>query len=228
MDYIINIHTTTETAIVNISDGENVIATLSNQDSKQHASFLHTAIKKILQENDINVGALKAIGVTNGPGSYTGIRVGLATAKGLAFSLKIPLISLNTLEVMAHSAIKNIQNPNALYCPMIDARRMEVFTAVYTSELNIVKPSCALVLDENSYLDLSRDQDVYFFGSGSKKFENISIKHHNHRFILQEIGSESISVLSWEKYREKMFENVAFAHPLYLKEFYTIPKELKK
>ena len=228
MDYILNIHTTTETAIVNISNDEKVIATLSNKDSKQHAAFLHSAIKKILQENDINIGRLKAVGVTNGPGSYTGIRVGLATAKGLVFSLKIPLIALNTLEVLAHSAIENIRDENALYCPMIDARRMEVFTAVFTSELNIVNPSCALVLDENSYASLPAGQIVYFFGSGSKKFENISAEHCNYRFIQQDINSESIAVLSRKKYEEKMFENVAFAHPLYLKEFYSIPKELKK
>ena len=228
MDYILNIHTTTETAIVNISNGENVIATLLNNDSKQHATFLHSAIKKILQENDINISALKAIAVTNGPGSYTGIRVGLATAKALAFSLKIPLICLNTLEVLAHSAIKNVQDKNALYCPMIDARRMEVFTAVYTSGLRTVNPSCALVLEENSYADLPPDQIIYFFGSGSKKFENIGVKHNYHRFIQQEIESRSLSALSREKYEEKMFENVALAHPLYLKEFYTHSKELKK
>jgi tRNA threonylcarbamoyladenosine biosynthesis protein TsaB len=228
MDYILNIHTTTETAIVNISDRENVIATLLNNDSKEHASFLHSAIKKILQENDINIGAIKAIAVTNGPGSYTGIRVGLATAKGLAFSLKIPLISLNTLEVLAHSAIKNIQDKNALYCAMIDARRMEVFTAVYTSGLDTVNPSSAVVLEENSYAELPPDQMIYFFGSGSNKFENISVKHNYHRFIQQEIESRSLSALGWKKYKEKMFENVAFAHPLYLKEFYTHHKELKK
>jgi len=226
MDYILNIHTTTETAIVNISDGENVIATLLNKDSKQHASFLHSAIKKILRENDINIASIKAIGVTNGPGSYTGIRVGLATAKGLAFALKIPLISLNTLEVLAHSAIKDIQDRNALYSPMIDARRMEVFTAVYTSELHPLNPPCALILEENSYANLLPDQIVYFFGTGSKKFENIAAEHSFYRFIQQEINSESMSALSWGKYKEKMFENVAFAHPLYLKEFYTKQKEV--
>ena len=177
MDYILNIHTATEQAIVAICKGETVLDTLTNEDPKCHAAFLHEAINKVLHNNDIPMTKLKAIGVTNGPGSYTGIRVGLAAAKGLCFALGIPLITYNTLEVMAISAIDEIKDKNALYCPMIDARRMEVFTAMYKADMNIVEEPSAKILADGSYEEYLRNKAIYFFGNGSKKMQNISISN---------------------------------------------------
>ncbi len=221
MGYILNIHTSTETAIVNICKGNEVLATLTNSDSKEHAKFLHVAIRKILQENNINIKMLQAVGVTNGPGSYTGIRVGLATAKGLCFSLKIPIITFNTLEVMTLSALEKVSEKNAFYCPMIDARRLEVFTAVYNADMNEIIPPSAIVLEQNVFKELRQDQPKYIFGSGSNKFESLIQKSQSFIFIEQKITSTALCKFSWEKYRQQKFDNVAWVEPLYIKEFYS-------
>ena len=224
MDYILNIHTSTETAIVNLCDGPNILATKENSDTRQHATFLHTAVHQILQELDIQAKDLKAIGVTIGPGSYTGIRVGLASAKGLSFALNIPLISLNTLEVMAFSITENICDQNALYCPMIDARRKEVFTAVYDHKLlKIIAPS-AIVVAKNTFQDILAKQTVYFFGSGAHKFKEINSTLPPSLFIKDQISSKSFGILSWRKFQKNLFENSLNASPFYIKDFYTIEK----
>ncbi len=220
MNYILNIHTATEKAIVALSNEEKLLDVLINEDPKMHASFLHQAIFQILQKNDVSNKQLKSIAVTNGPGSYTGIRVGLATAKGLCFSLKIPLITFNTLEVMALSAAQFIKDKDALYCPMIDARRMEVFTAVFDYSLNEIIPPTAMILDENSFPEISENQPVYFFGSGSEKWQKILHGLPGAQFIDQEIEAADLCSFAWKKYRQNAFEDVAYASPLYLKEFY--------
>lgn len=224
MDYILNIHTSMETAIVSICAGNKILETSLNSDPKQHARYLHTAIHQILQSNDITPNQLKAVGVTAGPGSYTGIRVGLSTAKGLCYALNIPLITLNTLEVLALSAIDNIQDKNAFYCPMIDARRMEVFTAVYNHELGMVMEPSAMIVEENSFEDLLLSSPVYFFGNGSEKLKNISKKIPSSSFISQEINSNQLCQFTWKKYKENQFADVAYAEPLYIKEFYSARK----
>lgn len=225
MNYLLNIHTTTENAIVNICDGPKVLSTLANSDSKQHAAFLHTAVHQILHANDIKPKDLQAIGVTGGPGSYTGIRVGLASAKGFSYALNIPLIIFNTLEVMAFTIINKIEDKNAFYCPMIDARRSEVFTAVYDPKLNEIIPPSAMVLAENSFQEIISKQTVYFFGSGSPKFKGINPHLHDSQFIPNTIDSASLGSFSWNKFQAKEFENVATSIPFYIKDFYTIKKK---
>ena len=227
MNYILNIHTTAEKAIVNLSNENEVIGTLTNTEQKEHASFLHIAIKKVLQENDIPMNALKAIGVTGGPGSYTGIRVGLATAKGLCFALKIPLMMFNSLELMAFSAIKNLPKTedSSLFCPMIDARRMEVFTAVYDKNLNEINPPTALILNEKSFDQFIQNSNFYYFGSGAEKFKKLVETHSgNPIYILSDITSESLAEFSFNKFKNNDFDNLVNSHALYVKEFYTTAK----
>lgn len=227
MNYILNIHTTAEKAIVNISKEDHVLSSCINTEQKEHAAFLHGAIKKLLDENNIAVSELKAIGVTGGPGSYTGIRVGLATAKGLCFALKIPMMMYNSLELMAFSAIENYEDKNneALFCPMIDARRMEVFTAVYDSRSKEIKPPTALIVDENSLQDLPGNIPLFYFGNGAEKFKKIrgNVSPYLH-YILSEISSESLSRFGFNKFKKNDFQNVINAKPLYVKEFYTTAK----
>ena len=227
MNYILNIHTTAEKAIVNISNENEVLSALVNSEQKEHASFLHIAIKKILQDNDIDIGTLKAIGVTGGPGSYTGIRVGLATAKGLCFALQIPMMMYNSLELMAFSAIEIFSDlsKETLYCPMIDARRMEVFTAVYDRQLNEKNPPSAMVLNETSFEELVKDHLFCYFGSGAEKFKNLAENQSpNLKYILSDISSTSLAKFGWNKFQKNDFENVINAKPLYVKEFYTPAK----
>jgi len=225
MNYLLNIHTTSENAIVNLSDNSHVLSTLINSDSRQHAAFLHSSVSQILQQNDILPTSLKAIGVTGGPGSYTGIRVGLATAKGLCFALKIPMIMMNTLELMAFSAIEKFSNKDAFYCPMIDARRMEIFTAVYNEQLDPVIPPLAMVLEENSFRDLIQNHPLFFFGSGAEKFEKIINSNVNYHFIDNPLSSFSLAKFAWNKFQKNKFDNIAYSKAFYVKEFYSGPKK---
>ncbi|MEO8820153.1 MAG: tRNA (adenosine(37)-N6)-threonylcarbamoyltransferase complex dimerization subunit type 1 TsaB [Ginsengibacter sp.] len=226
MNYILNIHTSSEKAIVNICDGDKVLSTVSNTEQNQHAAFLHVAIKNLLQKSNIKLSKLKAIGVTGGPGSYTGIRVGLATAKGLCFGLKIPMMMFNSLELMAFSAIKESRNPekDTLFCPMIDARRMEVFTAVYNMDLKEIIEPAAQVLEENSFSQLIQKNPFIFFGSGAEKFEKLISTIENLRYILSEISTEALAIFSWNQFQKKNFENLLNSHPMYIKDFYTTAK----
>ena len=216
MSYLLNIHTATETAIINVAKDEEVLGTFINYDTNQHAALLHTAIRELLETNNIDIKKLNAVGVSSGPGSYTGIRVGLATAKGLCYALDIPLITFNSLELMALSAAKFVKDDKALYCPMIDARRMEVFTAVYSYTLQELIPPSAMILDENSFDDILNINKVYFSGNGNAKFKSIT-KRVNSFFINEPISTESLNSISWKKFKINDFENIPYAQPLYIK-----------
>ena len=225
MNYLLNINTTTEKAIVCLSNGPDIIFSATNTNSKEHASFLHVAIHQILKDNSVSVSELKAIGVAGGPGSYTGIRVGLATAKGLCYALNIPLMMYNTLELMAFSALEKEKNVDALYCPMIDARRMEVFTAVYDAKIVTVFSPAAFELAENSFSSLIEKNTVYFFGSGAPKFKDLNKNaSKNAHFPDNPINTESLALFGWNKFENKDFVNLISSKPLYLKEFYTTAK----
>lgn len=224
MAYILNIHTSTETAIVNITDGDKVLGTSMNDEAKQHAAFLHVAIHELLQHHGIAIKNLDAIGVSSGPGSYTGIRVGLAAAKGLCYALKIPMITYNSLEVMALSAANFVKDTHALYCPMIDARRMEVYTAVYNYDMQEATPPSAIVLNENSFADILNSNKIYFSGSGSNKFQQLT-KNVTAVFLSHKISTESLAKIAWEKFEKNDFENIPYVQPLYIKEFNNIFKK---
>lgn len=216
--YILNIHTATETAIVNLSANGKVLQTLINDEPKKHAAFLHIAINNLLQKQGIAPKDLIAIGVSFGPGSYTGIRVGLAAAKGLCYALNIPLITYNSLELMALASLTEVQDKDALYCPMIDARRMEVYAAVYDYNRKELVPPSALILTENAFKEIEQSKKIYFSGDGSHKFKEFT-KNPNHIFSNSDISSDSLAQISWQKFERKEFENIFYSKPLYLKEF---------
>ena len=224
MSYILNIHTATDTAIVNIGNGEEKIATVVNTISRQHAAFLHTAIQSIMKENGVSITELSAVGVTSGPGSYTGIRVGMAAAKGLCYALKVPLITLNTLEILALSAIESTGDAHDLYCPMIDARRMEVYTAIYNYDLKEIVAPSAINLTDTIFGNQLQSQKVYFFGDGSGKYETMANTVPRSYFIKQDISSAALYRICLRKFQKKEWADVGSAAPLYLKEFYS-PKE---
>ncbi len=221
MPYILNIHTATETAIVNLCLGKDVIDFNVNMDSKQHASFLHTAIHNMLKKQNINVKELNAIGVSSGPGSYTGIRVGLAAAKGLCYALNIPLITYNSLELIALSTLLIVRDTIALYASMIDARRMEVYAAVYDGNMKQIIAPEAIILDENSFSNILGSNATIFSGSGSSKFRELT-KNANAKFIDADISMEAIAQISWQKFKNNEFENISNVKPFYIKDFHTI------
>jgi len=171
----------------------------------------------VLAEVGLNTKDLDAIGVTTGPGSYTGLRVGLSAAKGMCFALNIPLIGLNTLEVMGH-AVKN--EAADFYCPLIDARRMEVFTAVYNKNMEEVVGPCAMLIDENSFGSLLTLGKILFTGNGTEKFMK-TVTHPNATYKNSVITAAEMVGLSENKFVEKKFANTAYTEPFYIKEFYS-------
>ena len=233
MALILNIDTATESASLALSEKDRIVATTKNKEIRDHASWIHNAIKAILDKAGHSLSQLEAIAVTAGPGSYTGLRVGMATAKGLCYVLSIPLIVENTLKVMARAAIENKSLALAetgtgkletLLIPMIDARRMEVFTAVYDSELVEVMPPKAMVLDVTSFEEVNTGSRLVCFGNGSLKFKTLAPPG---RFDFEkiELGAGALAHLAYQKFRDKEFADLAYTEPLYLKEFYTPSKK---
>lgn len=221
MALLLNIDTAIETATISISDNEKVIASFSNNNQKDHASFLQPSIKNLLQKVRLKINELNAIAVTSGPGSYTGLRVGMASAKGLCYALNIPLITINTLEVIGLSSINQAKDMRAFYCPMIDARRMEVFTAVYNYQLSeIIKP-CSMILNEGDFNELLKTNKIYFSGSGAIKFKDIT-NNKDALFVIGEPTTNAMAQLSYQSFANKNFADVLYASPVYLKEFYTL------
>jgi tRNA threonylcarbamoyladenosine biosynthesis protein TsaB len=220
MSLILNIDTSMQKALVSIAENGHVMKEEHNDVQKSHASFIHIAIKQLLADLKINITDLNAIGVTLGPGSYTGLRVGLAAAKGLCYALKIPLIGIGTLEAMAKTqAIKLLDKDNTYLCPMIDARRMEVFTALYDGEMNEIIPPNAKILDSNTFLTDVLHKKIFFFGDGAAKWKDINV-YKNAIFLEVENISNALNILTFERFNRKDFTNLTYATPLYVKEFY--------
>lgn len=222
MSLIINIDSTSETAIVNIADNGAVLFEETNAEQNNHAAFLQPAIEVLIQKAGIDLHAIDAISVSHGPGSYTGLRVGMATAKGLCYALGKPLITVSQLEVLTKDIIDNagIFEENVLYCPMIDARRMEVFTALYDKYLSEALSPLALILDENSFYKFLLKNKVVFFGSGADKWQQLC-KDENALFTSTVNKGLALSRLAFEKFQKNELADLAYAEPLYIKEFYT-------
>jgi len=219
MALILNIDTATEQAGICIAAKGEVVAMAVNPDQKDHAAWLHTAVEKIMREAGVRMKDLEAIAVTAGPGSYTGLRVGMAAAKGFCYALDIPLITENKLKVMAMEARDRV-GPDTLLCPMIDARRMEVFTAVYNYDLEEVLPTTAMVIDPHSFEQYLSDRQMSFFGGGSNKCKPI-ITAPSAAFIEINYNPGYLGILSFLRYLQREFTDVAYSEPAYTKEFYT-------
>jgi len=225
MSLILNIDTATEHASVCLASSGTALAVRLNTIQKDHASWLHTTIHEVMQEAGKKMNDIKAVAITAGPGSYTGLRVGMASAKGLCYALNIPLILENTLYVMASAAITQLKNEkevddNLLICPMIDARRMEVFTAIYNPELKEVAAPQALELENDFFMTFSKNGSILFIGSGIIKARNLL---NSPKFLFYDLiyNGLHLSELSYEKYKNSQFANLAYSEPIYIKEFYS-------
>lgn len=186
-----------------------------NDGNYSHAEKLHELIRQVVLEAKIELSQLKAIAVSKGPGSYTGLRIGVSAAKGLCFALDIPLISVNTLQSLALSV--SIEKGNKI--PLLDARRMEVYSQVFNEKTEKIREVKAEIITPESFSAYLNDQKVYFFGDGAEKCKEI-IAHKNAIFIDGKFpSSKEMSVISYEKYFKKDFEDVAYFEPFYLKEF---------
>ena len=217
MAILLNIDCAVETASVCLSDNAGVIKLAISENQKDHAAWLHASIRDLIRDAGLAVTDLSSIAVSIGPGSYTGLRIGLAAAKGLCYALKIPLICINTLKMMAQ-AEKSANSE--LICPLIDARRMEVFTAIYNNSLEeIVKPF-AMIVTKDSFDDFLSSHKIIFCGNGSKKLQTV-LSHTNAIFSNETATAANLSYLAHKYFQEKKFADLAYIEPLYLKEFYS-------
>jgi tRNA threonylcarbamoyladenosine biosynthesis protein TsaB len=217
MSLILNIDTALNAASVCLAKDEEILSLAFNDHQTDHAAWLHQAIVELLQKNGFTPNQLDAIAVSIGPGSYTGLRVGLSAAKGLCYALNIPLIAIGTLKLMAN-AVK--ADADTLICPMIDARRMEVFTAVYNKQLGEIIPAHALLLDETCFASLLATEKILFCGSGSKKLQPL-VTHLNATFSSETSNASNLSALSIVSFRNNEIADLAYIEPLYIKEFYS-------
>lgn len=225
MSMILNIDTSFETATVCLAEQGWPIHTMNNAIQKDHAVFLHRAIRELTGHLKQGLDELSAIAVTEGPGSYTGLRVGMAAAKGLSYALKKPLITIGTLPMMAKAAIDQFDNTvpsSTLFCPLIDARRMEVFTALYDVNLNELAAPAAMILDDQSFAETLSKQPICFFGTGADKFKQV-VKNEHALFTMIKDFSTAFSRLSYDKFTSGIFTDLVHSEPLYIKEYLSFP-----
>lgn len=224
MAFLLHIDTATEYGAVAVSNNDIIIAAQANSKQKEHASFLHPAIRSVIADARIAINELDAIAVTIGPGSYTGLRVGLTAAKGLCYVLQKPLIAINTLQAMALASVecnthKGFTRP-ALFAPMIDARRMEVYTGLYMSNAEAFSEVLALVIDENIFAAEAESYSIIFSGNGSKKLQTVLAAD---KIIVNEVmhSIRHVSIIAYKHFLNNRFENIAYCEPFYLKPFHS-------
>lgn len=207
--------TTTNCSVALAMDGKFISMKEDNSPGFSHAEKLHLFIGDILKENNFSPNDLDAVAVSSGPGSYTGLRIGVASAKGLCFSLNIPLIAIDTLKALA----SKVKKKTGIIIPLLDARRMEVYTAGFSLDLDTIFKTQAKVLEADSFLEYLNKGEVSFIGSGVPKFKEVC-NHPNANFIEGELPSAAQMLpFAVEKFRASEFEDVAYYEPFYLKEF---------
>ena len=224
---ILNIETSTNVCSIAISENGNCLFSKSDTEGMNHAILLSVFIAEGMETLKMQSKKLDAVAVSSGPGSYTGLRIGVSTAKGLCYGLDIPLISISTLEVLTAQALGTENSTeNVLFCPMIDARRMEVYAAFYNAKGELQREIQADIIDENSYSAILENHKVYFFGNGAEKCKT-TLTHPNASFINGLVPlAENMIALAEARFNEKQFEDVAYFEPFYLKEFYTTAKKI--
>lgn len=226
MALILNIETSTKVCSACISDGNNILALRENFDGQSHGTLLTVFIEELLTECNIKANDLDAIAVSEGPGSYTGLRIGVSVAKGICYAVNKPLIAVNTLKAMALMAIEKSEINEAIFCSMIDARRMEVYSALFDNKGNELRQTKAEIISEESFENELKNNTVVFYGDGSEKCKE-TIQTENAIYIDDIYPSAKyMSVLAYKSFIKKDFKDVAYFEPFYLKDFVaTIPKK---
>ena len=222
---IICLETATSLCSVALCNSEGVISLRESSEQKSHASMLTIFIDEVLKENCIKAHNLEAIAVSKGPGSYTGLRIGVSVAKGIAYAASIPLIGIETPISMFWGISGDIKNMpvdnNTLFCPMLDARRMEVYYALYDINGNTVKGISAEIIDDESFIAIPEHQKIVFFGDGSEKCKEV-IKRKNVHFAEEyKISASHMYRPVFLAFKDQVFEDVAYFEPFYLKDFIT-------
>jgi tRNA threonylcarbamoyladenosine biosynthesis protein TsaB len=214
--YILNIETATTNCSVSLSkNGKTILLKEDYNNNYSHAERLHIYIDAVLNEAGITSKDLDAVAVSKGPGSYTGLRIGVSAAKGLCFALDKPLVSVSTLEALAHQVIYN----DGVIVAMLDARRMEVYSAIFDSKYHQIRETEAQIIDADSFNSYLQEGKVYFIGNGVEKTKTL-INHPNAVFIEDKLPSANeMSFLAYNKFKIMDTEDVAYFEPYYLKDF---------
>lgn len=233
MSYFLCIDTATSVCSVVLTHDDSVLSIKESTEEKAHASRLGVFIKQVLDEAAISVTQLDAVAVSKGPGSYTGLRIGVSTAKGLCYRTDIPLIAVETLQIMSNGMCRDALETfttdfypdSALFCPMIDARRMEVYTALFDINNQRIKETTAMIVNENSFDSFLEKLQVVFAGDGAEKCR--SLLRHQNTLFLDNFNHSALYMINivQQAYHERNFENLAYFEPYYLKDFIvTSPK----
>lgn len=220
MATILCIETSTSVCSVSLTQDGVAIINEINYNERSHATSLSPMIQRIL-DRTVEMGIMiDAVAVSCGPGSYTGLRIGVSTAKGVCYGKDLPLIAINTLKLIGYTVrAQTKQNNEALYCPMIDARRMEVYTCLFDQDLSLVQDISAKIIEEDSFSDVLADRKVIFAGDGAEKC--MSVLEHDNALYMPDIIplAQNMAVLAEKSFVEKVFEDVAYFEPFYLKDF---------
>ena len=222
MNYILHIDTTTKKCSVALAqDGELMIQKELLSEEFSHSEQLHPFIEEVLKESGLKSSSLSAIAISKGPGSYTGLRIGVAAAKGLCFALDLPLIALNTLEIMVQPYEVS---PHSFIIPMLDARRMEVYTAIFDETKKWIQETTAEVLTENTFTSIVNEQSCLIIGDGAIKFKTLHPKiNASYTNEIHYPVAKDMITLALKKFNAKEFEDLAYFEPFYLKDFKTTP-----
>ena len=229
---ILCLETSTAVCSVSLVDNGNVVALRESLDGQNHAEKITIFIDEVMKEAGVAYKDLDAVATSMGPGSYTGLRIGVSAAKGLCYAMEKPLIAIDTLAAMANGFLSqqptvnsqwsmvNSQQPTAILCPMIDARRMEVYTAFFNEKLEKISDTEALIVDENSFMELKQNNHLYLFGDGADKLANLFENEDNITVVEKfHCSAAYMAKLADEAFKNKQFVDVAYFEPFYLKNF---------
>lgn len=222
---LLHIETSATSCSVAVSENEICLFYKADSQGRNHAALVSVFIDEGLSLLRAEAKKLDAVAISSGPGSYTGLRIGVSTAKGICFALNIPLISINTLDILAFQARKRLPgNEKTLFIPMIDARRMEVYNAVYDGNLNLLRHPQAEILHPESFHAFLANHSVCFSGDGSTKYQAI-LQHENAFFMDDTLpDAKTMILLASTKWKTEQFEDIAYFEPQYVKEFFTTAK----
>lgn len=216
---ILLIETATTTCSVALSENGNIIAAKEVNERNVHASHITLFIQEVMQQAGRQFADLNAVAISKGPGSYTGLRIGVSSAKGLCYALDIPLIGVDTVEAMASGLLSQQLMPQeGLLIPMIDARRMEVYTGIFDKDLTPIEAVSAKIVDEGSFVEYA-DRELYLFGDGADKFKEVFAAYRNIHFVDFSNSATNLNELALSKYLNDEKENLAYFEPFYLKDF---------
>lgn len=227
---ILNIETSTTCCSAAITIDGKPVASVEQLANANHASQLPVFIQQLLHEANVNDWHLDAVALSQGPGSYTGLRIGASTAKGICYGLNIPLIPVDTLQVLCASVPSGVLPDNVLLCPMLDARRMEVYTALYQqqgTQLSTISEVQAMIIDADAFAQTLAQQPVYFFGNGAAKCQSV-ITHPNAHFVDNVVPqAQCMGLLAEMQHNSLDVKQMAYYEPFYLKEFVAAPSHIK-